>query len=417
MHEVLQELPSIESLLVADSCQPCFLEVFAGKAVLTMAMVAMSVPCAKPWDVVYGEQFDVLKHGEVLIDAVKAGRVAHMHFGTPCQSMTWARNPQLRSEEWPLGKQGLSNKQSLLVRRGSALVAFTVKLCLLLWSVGATFSVENPELSWLWRLPGLLQLRALAGVQFVRIRFCNFKVPFFKPTLFWHNVPTWHRAGLKTVPWRRPLIRLWGQVWTEGRWVFKTKLSQTYPPLLCLRLAELMQEGWGAQAGAHACAGFMLPTLLHESLDPKATELDPALVPQGLGAMCGLDPWQHVAFATRISHPSETPKMLDSDLVDAINFECQASLEQIHNLRERQLRQILHVAEQLEDDRVLWLQGVPSELRKLAKHIHGPLWKCLLAMAGIESEEFLADLQRGFVLWASFRFVKAQPKNMASRRA
>ena len=98
-------------------------------------------------------------------------------------------------------------------------------------------------------------------------------------------------------------------------------------------------------------------------------------------------------------------------------FECQASLEQIHNLRERQLRQILHVAEQLEDDRVLWLQGVPSELRKLAKHIHGPLWKCLLAMAGIESEEFLADLQRGFVLWASFRFVKAQPKNMASRRA
>ena len=63
MPEVLQELPSIESLLVADSCQPCFLEVFAGKAVLTMAMVAMSVPCAKPWDVVYGEQFDVLKHG------------------------------------------------------------------------------------------------------------------------------------------------------------------------------------------------------------------------------------------------------------------------------------------------------------------------------------------------------------------
>ena len=79
-------------------------------------------------------------------------------------------------------------------------------------------------------------------------------------------------------------------------------------------------------------------------------------------------------------------------------FECQASLEQIHNLRERQLRKVYMLPNNLKMTEFCGCREFLLNWRKLAKHIHGPLWKCLLAMAGIESEEFLADLQRGFAL-------------------
>ena len=40
-----------------------FLECFAGEGVLTLGVLLTKVPCMRPWDSRYGQQFDVLQHG------------------------------------------------------------------------------------------------------------------------------------------------------------------------------------------------------------------------------------------------------------------------------------------------------------------------------------------------------------------
>ena len=391
--QCLQDLPE-----VAAVTERCFLECFCGKAVLTMAMQAHTLPCVKPWDVVYGEEFDVLSHGQVLFDTVKAGFLKHIHFGTPCQSMTWARDPQLRSTEWPLGLPQLSEKQRALVSMGNELASFTVSLCELLWSVGATFSVENPELSWLWLLPAFRKLRDLPGVRFARIRFSDFQVPYEKPTLILHNVAHWHSIPLVKFPWLGPKVTLRGLVKVNGRKLFKTKVAQTYPPLLCLRLAELLGQSWGLPAGATPMKGWSFPSKLRLAETTMPLPVETHVVPNGLGALVGLNPLQHVQFGIKTCHPASVQREIDPNLLAALQFECETSLEDIHEFRSQQLRRILHAAEQLHIDREQWIHESPELLRSLTQHIHGPLWRFLIAMAGLQADDFLHDLQQGFPL-------------------
>ena len=94
-----------------------FLECFCGSMVLTLAMMLTSIPCVKPWDSKYGDAYDVLKEGHVLIKLCKLGLVAVLHLGTPCQSQTLARAPQLRSAEYPKGLPDL--------QRASASISIT----------------------------------------------------------------------------------------------------------------------------------------------------------------------------------------------------------------------------------------------------------------------------------------------------
>lgn len=111
--------------------------------VLTLAMMAHGVSCARPWDTTPGSESDVLRDGHLTFKAVEAGRLKHVHFATPHMTMTWDRVPQLRFVDWPLGRQDVSYKQRDWLQKGKGLASFTMSLCIFPWSKGATFSVEN----------------------------------------------------------------------------------------------------------------------------------------------------------------------------------------------------------------------------------------------------------------------------------
>ena len=108
------------------------------------------VPCVKPWDAKFGEAFDVLTNGAIILNLIACGRLIACHFGLPCKSFTWARWPQLRDSEYPLGLPFLGAKQQRMVDLGNRLLAFTMECCKCLHLAKAYFSVENPELSWAW---------------------------------------------------------------------------------------------------------------------------------------------------------------------------------------------------------------------------------------------------------------------------
>ena len=156
-------------------------EIFCGAAAITLSMVMLSVPCMCPWDVKYGEQFDVLKHGIIFQALIRYHYVVCMHFATPCTSMTWARWPQLRSASEPQGVSHASEKQKQLLHLGNALLAFPLECSLMLLATGGCFSLENPELSWLWLQEGTLTLLSKSGVALVRVFSRILRHPFSSP--------------------------------------------------------------------------------------------------------------------------------------------------------------------------------------------------------------------------------------------
>ena len=120
-----------------------FVECFHGDGAVALACVIRGIPCICPFDTQYGEEFDLLKNGEVLFELVRTRRVSSSHIGTPCQSVATCRSPQLRSAEHIDGLPGLLPHQLELVRLGTALIQWSVQFCLLLHQHEGFFSFEN----------------------------------------------------------------------------------------------------------------------------------------------------------------------------------------------------------------------------------------------------------------------------------
>ena len=125
-----------------------FIEVMAGECIITLGALLRRVPCLKPWDLVFGEAWNVLTHGQILMDLAEKGRI-DAFLGMPCQSFTHARIPTLRDAEFHEGKPGLSTRQQDLVDTGNRLAAWTLAFITALHAAHSYFTVENPYMSWL----------------------------------------------------------------------------------------------------------------------------------------------------------------------------------------------------------------------------------------------------------------------------
>ena len=104
-----------------------------------MGVMLAKIPCICPWDVNYGEQFDVLQHGPVLLALAEAHRISSAHLGTPCQSLTWRRLPVLRAWHRIQGRPSLLQHEQELVTNGNELVLFTGTFILALHKAKAYF--------------------------------------------------------------------------------------------------------------------------------------------------------------------------------------------------------------------------------------------------------------------------------------
>ena len=91
------------------------------------------------WDLKYCDQFDVLQHGECLLQQIERNITGAMHVATLCESMTWARWPQLRSAREPEGLSDLGRKQQHSL---PCLLAFTLNCCWFLCVTGVSLALE-----------------------------------------------------------------------------------------------------------------------------------------------------------------------------------------------------------------------------------------------------------------------------------
>ena len=98
MLEALKNLLEAEEFLIRNTSieDVFFVETVVCECIITLGALMNKVPCLKPWDIVYGEKWNVLTHGVILMQLAKLGRI-DVFLGLPCQSFTFARDPALRS--------------------------------------------------------------------------------------------------------------------------------------------------------------------------------------------------------------------------------------------------------------------------------------------------------------------------------
>ena len=139
-----------------------FLEIFAGKAGLTRAVLDNTQwhvlpPVEVTLNELVTQPANVFDPGlwMKIRNWVRAGAVSYLHFGTPCTTYSKARNGSnggpgpLRSLEHLNGLPGLSPADKAKVDEGNRFLLMTVELIML--NTTLKWSIENPASSLMWR--------------------------------------------------------------------------------------------------------------------------------------------------------------------------------------------------------------------------------------------------------------------------
>ena len=228
---------------------PFFLELFAGKAGISEAVLLQGVPILPPVDIVISDMVaapvDIVdwKFWNKILSVIMAGLVFFLHCGTPCNTFTSARKndggpPPLRSALEPMGLQDLSVDNWALVFLGNIFLLRTAEACRLVFDLGGNFSIENPLLSLMWQTTVMQQLISETRALALDFDQCAFGAPSVKPTRLVCSTDLLDDVCVRC-PGDHYHVQLKGKVRDPrtGKLIFRTKAAQIYPWALCATLA------------------------------------------------------------------------------------------------------------------------------------------------------------------------------------
>ena len=178
-----------------------------------------------------------------IISAVEAGDFAAVGFSPSCPSLCSAMRPAVRSLDFPEGLPQLPPLAAAKVASGNSHVSFVVHVLRALVSGSVPFWLENPDSSWLWQQPALLELlEQHKELGFWRFDHCQFGAGFKKRArahvdlVEEHQLPpgyevVWREAPLTEPRLLKPPLRLCVQ---PSPWPSRTLLVWR-----CARLAAV----------------------------------------------------------------------------------------------------------------------------------------------------------------------------------
>ena len=152
-----------------------------------------------------------------------------------CASFSVAVTPPVRSKEYPYGKPNLTANMEKKVAQGNSSARWLLSLVVLSLRIGLWFWIENPDLSWFFRLPDWVRLlnSYSQSIGFWRLDFCRFGKKWRKRTKILTN--SLLRGKLTFCTRNHDHIPLRGRSSFHRRsW---TAVAQPYPHALCTNLA------------------------------------------------------------------------------------------------------------------------------------------------------------------------------------
>eukprot|EP00438_Fugacium_kawagutii_P032989 Skav223990 [mRNA] locus=scaffold6785:46494:53610:+ [translate_table: standard] len=206
-----------------------FIEVFAGAALITSALVSSGLICGPPIELSLSDEYNMEWVHVIswLTYMVANGKLAAFMVSPPCTSFSIMRRPRLRSPMCPYGFNPAEDK----TRLGNVLAHRAFQLMRVASMNGRTGILENPFSSYMRFLPGWKSLRALASAMEVRTDSCRFGSIHLKPFRFLGV-----NADLTSLRLRCACSGK--HVKVQGSY---TKASATYTPMLVDALAEVFR--------------------------------------------------------------------------------------------------------------------------------------------------------------------------------
>ena len=141
------------------------LDLFAGTGGAGRALLKLGAPWVLPFDVVRSPDQNLLDPDlRLRIEKmIEDGRVAAVCMAPPCNSFSSAITPRIRSASFPRGLPWLKGRMRANVSEGNSHADWCIRIVSLCEQRGVSWSIENPDSSWLWRLRSSRLSRSLAG--------------------------------------------------------------------------------------------------------------------------------------------------------------------------------------------------------------------------------------------------------------
>ena len=244
------------------SSEMVFLEIFAGNGNLSTAVkdISLSVYAidnkAKRHSQVSIHVLDLTKQSDVavLLDLTCHANIASAHLAPPCGTASKARErplPEslahikadpLRSEQQPLGLEGLTGLDATRVAAANSLYALTIVVFLILYVRGSTFSVENPANSYFWAAVAQL----MAQHEWLRQLWNGMEDNTFQTCMYGSDRDKWttikSTKGLYTSIRKKcdgkHQHRSWAPQKADQGVHFPTSMETAYPKKLCDTMAD-----------------------------------------------------------------------------------------------------------------------------------------------------------------------------------
>ena len=162
----------------------------------------------------------------------------------------------LRSESYPDGLQGLSEREEERVREANMSYEAMVELLLILIGFGIAVSVENPLNSLFWMTSFMVRLFNRYPGHFTILQHCMHGGTRDKKSKFWSHNPRKpdenFLASLGLLCDQSHQHESWKPRWTDGKLFFPTVAEAAYPHVLCQRMASLCLDEAKAR-GVSSC--------------------------------------------------------------------------------------------------------------------------------------------------------------------
>ena len=309
-----QPTPRDAKRLKVSQGLPLFVELFAGRATLSRAMIQAGFEVISidhvsdsPMAPIVVLDLTTPSGQKILWEILASDRLWAAHMGLPCGTSSRARDrpiamnlqrlgvpspKPLRSADHPMGLPSISQIDRIKVQKANILYALGLEIILKLAKRNVVISVENPFNSWLWTVfihltlsKSLEDKRIYNSLKMVRFHSCCHGSKRRKDT-GWLATPEVFEPLTATCRNDHP-HEPWGVSFQFGQWKFDTSSESAYPNLLAQRAAACLSK--------HA-------TSAGKSLHPKARLHDLAT------AALGRQSKKHKPLVPEYHHYSHQPK-------------------------------------------------------------------------------------------------------------
>ncbi|CAE7507505.1 unnamed protein product [Symbiodinium necroappetens] len=211
-----------------DFGAPGCLDLFSGSGGLARALVRCGAPWVLTFDTKHGPEQDVLQEPlrSKIFGAVRGGLFRIVSMAPPVGTLSTSVSPRCRSRTRPLGHLWLRGATASKVAAENELARFCVDMISACVAAGLGWSLEHPDSSFLWRLPGFEAYANPLSTEIWRGDMCTFGTPWRKRTRLATSLEL--RGGRRFCRCRHPHVLLRGRV--PGRPdVSRASVAKPYP--------------------------------------------------------------------------------------------------------------------------------------------------------------------------------------------